>query len=174
MNTRVEIVVVVVRHENRIRYFRSDRDFWVLDVEKWRQELIAYGYEVPEFNDAYRFGMRVVNHENASQFLEHMSMFELARDRLSFELAVRYTTAHSWWYVADLFPIMFVDFDAKRVAAFYLDGPKMERYIPDGWTGAFVDFANEYDESVFPAEEKFWVKEGSDLLAMVTARSSKS
>lgn len=52
----VENVVVAVRYEGRIRWFRCDRDWWVMDVNKWCNECIQNGYDVPEFNDAYRFG----------------------------------------------------------------------------------------------------------------------
>ena len=46
--------------------------------------------------------------------------------------------------VKELFPIMFVNFDERKVGAFYYDGIRMERYIPDGYKGEFIDFANEY------------------------------
>lgn len=174
MSEDADAVVVIVRHNGRLRYFRSDSDLWVLDVEKWRQDLVRHGYNVPQFNDAYRFGMRLVNHDNADAFLDRMEKFEVPRDRLSHELAKRYITARSWSDVQDLFPIMFVDFDARKVAATYWRGPKMERYVPDGWTGEFVDFIIDYDERVFPEEEKFWIKGGCNLLTLLLERSSKS
>lgn len=170
----VEQVVIAVRYQGRIRWFRSNRDLWVLDVNKWRDEFIKHGYEVPEFNDAFRFGIRTVNQETAEQFLGCMSQYEVQRDDLSIELAKRYTTARSWWDVKDLFPIMFVNFDDCKVGAFYPDGTPMERYIPDGWTGEFIDFANEYPEDIFPVEEKFWVKGGSDLLKLLNERGAET
>lgn len=166
-------VVVVVRHKSKIRYFRSVRDLWVLDVNKWRNEFIAHGYDVPEFKDSFRFGIHVVNQENSEQFLECMSKDEIDKDQLSIELAKCFTTAKSWWDVSDLFPIMFVDFDECKVGAFYPDGTPMERYIPDNWEGEFVVFANEYSEYIFPAKEKFWVKGNSDLLKLLNERGSK-
>ncbi len=168
----VQQVVVVVRYQQNIRWYRSDRDFWVLDVNKWRDEFVSHGYEVPEFQDTYRFGIHSVNQETAESFLDCMSEFELHKDELSLELAKRYTTAKSWWDVGDLFPIMFVNFDDCKVGAFYSEGTPMERYIPDNWTGEFVDFANEYTDDVFPAEEKFWIKGDSDLLQLLNKRGA--
>jgi hypothetical protein len=165
-------IVVVVRYQGRFRWFRSDRDLWVLDADKWRNEFVRHGYDVPEFNDSFRFGIRVVNQETAERFLDCMSGYEVHKDDLSVELAKRYATARSWWDVKDLFPIMFVNFDDCVVGAFYPDGTPMERYIPDAWTGEFIDFANEYEESVFPVEEKFWVKNGSDLLKLLNERGA--
>lgn len=168
----VENVVVAVRYEGRIRWFRCDRDCWVMDVNKWRNEFIQDGHDVPEFNDAYRFGFKVVNEKNAGEFLACLKDCEVAPDTLAMELAKRYQTARSWWDVSDLFPVMFVDFDRREVGAFYSQGAALERYVPDGWTGHFIDFATEYPEDVFPTSSKFWVKGGSDLLALLNKRGA--
>lgn len=173
-DTDVQQVVVVVRYDGKIRWFRSDRDLWVLDINKWRDEFISNGYDVPEFTDSYRCGILAVNKENAKRFLDCMSEFELEKDQLSMELAKRYASARSWWDVGDLFPIMFVNIDDCKVGAFYQDGVKMERYISDGWAGEFIDFANEYPEEIFPTEEKFWVKGNSDLLKLLNERGASN
>jgi hypothetical protein len=88
-NPDIQEVVVVVRFQGEIRWFRSDRDLWVLDVNKWRDEFINHGYDVPAFNDSYRFGIHCVNQETAQRFLENMSTYELHKDDLSLELARR-------------------------------------------------------------------------------------
>jgi hypothetical protein len=169
----VENVVVAVRHEGRIRWFRCDRDWWVMDTNKWRDEFIQNGYDVPTFNDAHRFGFKVVNEKNAGEFLARLKDYEVAPDTLAMELAERYKTAGSWWDVSHLFPVMFVDFDRHEVAAFYSQGAAMERYVPDGWTGRFIDFATEYPEELFPTTSKFWVKGGVDLLALLNKRGAE-
>lgn len=169
----VETAVVAVRYEGRVRWFRCDRDWWVMDVNKWRNEFLQNGYDVPEFNDAYRFGFKVVNEKNAAEFLANLKDYEVSPDTLAMELAKRYPTARSWWDVGELFPIMFVDFDRREVGAFYSQGAAMERYVPDGWTGRFVDFATEYPEDVFPTSSKFWVKGGVDLLALLNKRGTE-
>lgn len=174
MSSEDSEVVVVVRRNGKIRWYRSDRDLWILDVNKWRDEFIENGYDVPEFKDSYRFGIRVVDQSTADSFLEKMSSFEVSRDSLSLELANRFVTAGSWWDVQDLFPIMFVNFDSNSVGGFYPEGAPMERYLPDGWKGEFIDFANEYPEDVFPKDQKFWVKGDSDLLALLNERGQSA
>lgn len=169
----VEIVVVAVRYQGRVRWFRCDRDWWVMDVNKWRNEFIQNGYDVPEFNDAYRFGIKVVSEKNVAEFLDRLKGHEIVPDVLAMELAKRYPSARSWWDVGDLFPIMFVDFDRREVGAFYSEGTAMERYVPDGWTGQFIDFATEYSDEVFPTSSKFWVKGGVDLLALLNKRGAE-
>ncbi|MGS1125885.1 hypothetical protein ACVCL3_02715 [Rhodanobacter sp. UC4437_H4] len=166
----VENVVAVVRHKGRIRWFRSGRDLWILDYRKWRDSFINRGYSAPELDDSDRGGVHVVNRESAERFLDFMSEYEVGKDQLSVELARRYSQAQSWWDVADLFPIIFVDFDNERVAAFYPRGTPMEKYLPDGWDGEFRDFATEYPAEIFPEDEKFWVKGGADLLQLLNER----
>jgi len=170
----IQKVVITVRYKDKVRWYRSDRDLWVLDVNKWRDEFIENGYEVPKFQSTYRFGIHTINLETVEHFLSCISEFEVNKDDLSRELAKRYTTANSWWDVADLFPIMFVDFDNRKVAAFYPEGTPMERYVPDGWTGEFIDFANEYPEDIFPVSDKFWVKGDSDLLKLLNERGANA
>jgi hypothetical protein len=170
--TIVETVVIVIRYQNKISWYRSDRDLWVLDLNKWRDDFLSRGYAVPNFSDNYRFGISIVNQETVQIFLNNMSTFEISKDELSIELARRYTSAESWWDVMDLFPIMFVDFDNSSVAAFYPEGTPMERYIPDGWTGEFIDFADEYPEELFPEEDKFWIKGDADLLKLLNERAA--
>lgn len=173
MDDDVEIVLVAVRCDGKFRWFRSDREWWVLDTDKWRDEFIRHGHDVPEFDSSYRFGIRVVDHESMDRFFENISKFEVSKQELGLELGARFHDANSWWDVQDLFPIMIVDFDRKRVGAFYYQGIPMERYVPEGWVGEFVDFATEYDEEVFPVAEKFWIQTGKDLLALLNARAAK-
>lgn len=143
-----------------------------MDLDKRRNEFIDHGYDVPDFDDGYRFGLRVVNESNAAEFLEHLKDHEVGQGELTKELHARYRSARSWWDVSDLFPIMFVDFDLCEMGAFYSEGVPMERYVPDGWTGRFVDFATEYPESVFPASSRFWIDGGADLLALLNQRGA--
>ncbi|WP_111859134.1 group-specific protein [Acinetobacter sp. CFCC 10889] len=168
-----ENVVIAVRFNNQIRWFQSERDLWILDSNQWRNEFINAGYHVPEFDQHYRFGLKVVNEVNATYFLESMCEFEIHKDVLSLELIQKFPDTTSWWDVQALFPIMFVNFDACEVAGFYSEGVAMERYLPEGWKGEFIDFATEYPEDIFPSSEKFWVNNGSDLLALLNARGAK-
>jgi hypothetical protein len=172
-NEDENIIVVVVRYQGEIRYYQSDQDLWVLDVNKWRNEFIAHGYDMPEFNDDFRFGIKIVNEKTVDKFLTSMSCYEVEKDELSYQLAIRYQTAYSFWDVIDLFPVIFVNFDEKKVAGFYPQpNVRLEYYIADGWQGEFIDFALEYPEETFPKSEKFWVKGDEDLLVMLNERGA--
>lgn len=162
------------KKNKKIRWYRSERDLWVLDVDKWRNGFLALGYDVPDFDEDFRFSLRIVDQQNADYFLKCMSRYEISKEILSLALALEYPSAKSWWDVQHLFPIMFVDFDECTVGAFYYDGICMERYVPNNWCGEFIDFANEYSEEKFPSSDKFWVQDGQDLLALLNKRGANS
>jgi hypothetical protein len=103
-----------------------------------------------------------------------MKPFEISTDELGKELAARFPEAQSWWDVSDLFPIFFVDFDCKHACGFYPEGTRMERYVPDGWTGEFEDFMTKFPEDRFPRREKYWVRNGVDMLHELNERGRKA
>ncbi|MEM1208148.1 MAG: group-specific protein [Planctomycetota bacterium] len=166
----VELVVVVVKRDGVFRWYRSDRELWVLDLKKWHQEFVDAGYSTPDVDSSDRFGIDVVNDETIDHFLSSMSEFELDCTKLADALARRFPSAKSWWDVGKLFPVMFVDVDKRHVAAFYSNGIPMERYVPEGWTGEFEDFATRFSEEDFPSTEKFWIQDGVDMLAVLNER----
>ena len=163
-------VVVVVKRDGVFRWYNSDRELWVLDWHKWRQDFVNAGSSPPEIEPTDRFGIPIVNEDTIDRFLAEMRVFEIPKDHLAKELAALFPDAKSWWDVGYLFPIMFVDCDRRRVAAFYYNGTPMERYVPDGWSGQFVDFATEFSEEEFPTIERFWVQNGFDMLRELNER----
>jgi hypothetical protein len=167
-----DLVVVLVKYQNRFRWFRGERDLWVLDYRKWAKDFSAVGYDVESGADE-RFGIEVVDTVTVDDFLSKIANLEVDREKLVKALANRLPAAKSWWDVGKLFPIVLIDFDGKHVAAFYHDGIPMERYVPDGWTSEFEDFANKYNESQLPTSEKFWVQDGTDWLAVLNERGEK-
>lgn len=168
-----ELVVIVMKHHSRFRWFRCDRELWILDIPKRRQEFIDAGCEVLAADPDERLGIPVVNEHTIDQFLDKMEQFEIERSKLENSLKVRFPDAKSWWDVGKLFPIMFVNCNKRHVAVLYPYGTRMERYVPDGWTGEFDDFANNASEEDFPVQERFWVQDGVDLLAVLNERGEK-
>jgi len=131
------------------------------------------GIDVPDADPNERFGIPVVNERTMNQFLTEMEQYKIERSKLENGLKLRFPEATSWWDVGKLFPIMFVNCDKRHVAALYPFGVRMERYVPDGWIGEFDDFANNASEEDLPIQERFWIQEGVDLLAILNARGEK-
>lgn len=166
-------VIVVLRHHGQFHWYKSERELWVLDYDKWEKDFVDAGYPPTESDEDERFGIPIVNEQTIAQFLSEMEQYEIEKTELENGLKLRFPDAQSWWDVGDLFPIMFVNFDKRHVAAFYPEGTRMERYVPDGWTSEFDDFANTASEEDFPVREKFWVQDGVDLLAVLNKRGEE-
>lgn len=167
-----QFVVAVARHKGAIHWLLLEQENLILDLAKQREEFVAAGYEVPSLDEIakQRAGIALVDESTADKFLCTPETRELSLDFLRQALLQRFESAQSWWDVGFLFPIAFIDFDNKRFAAFYQNGPRLERYVPDGWGGEFVDFANTYPEEVFPMAAKFWIVDGKDLLRELNDR----
>ncbi|RKP43273.1 group-specific protein [Trinickia fusca] len=161
-----------MRHKGIIHWLLTNRDNLVLDWKKWRDEFVAAGYEVPDLSVGVvqRSGIVVVDQNTIDEFMSVPEVHKLSLQFLRQALLQRFPGAQSWWDVGFLFPIAFVDFDNKRFAGFYHDGPRLERYVPYGWVGEFVDFANTYPEEIFPSADKFWIVDGRDLLHELNKR----
>ena len=171
-----QYAVAVVRYKGVIQWRVSDHDNWVLDWEKWMDAFFTAGHQVPDLNVvalAQRSGIRVVDQDSVEAFLAAPEIRSVDFQFLRQTLLERFPGAQSWWDLSFLFPIAFVDFDNKRFAGCYPDGPRMEQYVPDGWVGEFADFANTYPEEVFPAADKFWIVDGRDLLHELNERGRR-
>jgi len=170
MNDEGEYVVAGVRLDGEIAWYRGPRELWVLDYKKWRNAYISLGHDIPPLDATDRGGIHIVNAGDARAFLSFVEKYRVEKDDLARELAIRYQSARNSWDVADLLPIVFINFDRRHVSGFYPSGTPMEKYVPDGWTGGFEDFLGLAPEEALPAEAKFWIKDGSDLLALLNAR----
>lgn len=167
-----QFAVAVARHKGAVHWLLLEHENLVLDWGKRRDEFIAAGYQFPDLNvvAVQRAGIIVLDQNTADKFLSASEVRKLSLDFLRQALLDRFPSAQSWWDVGFLFPIAFVDFDNKRFAGFYQSGARLERYVPDGWVGEFVDFANTYPEEIFPSADKFWIVDGKDLLHELNER----
>lgn len=167
-----QYVVAVARHKGKVHWLLLEPENLVLDWTKQRDEFVAAGFTVPDLNlvAAQRAGIVVLDQNTADQFLDAHQVHKLNFDFLRDSLLERFQGAQSWWDVGFLFPIAFIDFDNKHFSAFYQDGPRLERYVPDGWVGKFEDFTNTHPAEIFPASDKFWIVEGRDLLHELNER----
>lgn len=169
-----DVIVAVAKWKGRFRWFKSNRELWVLDLDKWTQDFVDAGYAVPPPDEDERFGIPVVSDEFVDRYFDEMATFEVTKDELGRELAGKISIATSWCDVEELFPIAFVDFDSKHLYAFYSSGTPLERYVPDGWTSEFRDFIKEYSDERFPRSERFWIQGDRDLLSELNGPSQNT
>ncbi|WP_147443080.1 group-specific protein [Corallococcus sp. AB011P] len=135
-----QLIVVAVRFGDEWRWYRSERDCWVLDQTKWRRAFMDAGHAVPDTGFAERFGIAVADGTAVFMFLSHMEAFRVFRDELRTRLVEASRTASEWWDVASCFPTLLVDFDGRVLVSAYAESPRFEEYVPDGWHGQYGDF----------------------------------
>lgn len=165
-------VLAVVRYRGEIHYWLSDRENWILDWNRRRQEFVIAGHAMRELGAMaqQRAGIAILDRGTVELFLNAPGVHRIDPGFLRTSLLERFDSAQSWWDVEFLFPIAFVDFDRRRFAGFYQDGPRLERYVPDDWKGEFADFANTYPGELYPGAAKFWIVDGRDLLRELIER----
>ena len=155
-------MLVAVKFEGCYRWYDSEPDYWVLDQRAWGEAFELAGYETDMSDYTDRFGIAVVDASTAECFLSNMSIFAVNRESLGDLFYIAAEEASDWWSIMDYVPALLVDFDSRELWSIYSENMSFEHYVPAGWTGTFGD------DSFFdriPVEERYWVKDGTDLLA---------
>jgi hypothetical protein len=106
----------------------------------------------------------VVNEHNAGFFLERMQEFHVDWRVLGREFHAILEMTTDWWEVEHLMPMVFVDFDSRKLYTCYPEPYGFENHVPTGWKGQYSDFRGELPESVFPISQRFWFDNGRNLL----------
>ncbi|MBD2816777.1 hypothetical protein ID850_19085 [Xenorhabdus sp. Flor] len=163
-------VVVAIKNNNIITWYQSDREIWVLDRQKWHRDFVDNDIVCPEDSADDRFGILIVNDATKEKFLDNILPFKVNNKKLE-EFKEKIQNSSSWWDSHELFPMAFINFDSKKLSACYPYPGKIpvERYVPDGWKGEFIDFMRKFDESILPKNEKYWVINDIDYLEKLSS-----
>lgn len=158
-------IVTLAKYNGNYRWFVSDKEYWVLDRNKWGGEYINIGGELYLDKADDRFNLVVVNIYNCSEFIESLQKEgdEVTLKELMNEFFLRLEISTDWWDFSELLPLLFVDFDNQ---IFYQEGLSesidYKQYLPDGWK--FHE--DEHFENI-PESLKFWIKDGIDYLKKI-------
>ncbi|CDG19385.1 hypothetical protein [Xenorhabdus doucetiae] len=163
-------VVVAIKNNSFIEWYQADREIWVLDRQKWHNSFLEIGMDCPEDSADDRFGILIVNDDTKDKFLENLLPFKVDSKKLD-GFREKIKKSSSIWDSAELFPMAFIDFDSKKLSACYPYAEKtpVEKYVPDGWSGEFVDFMRKFDEDILPKKEKYWIINGIDYLEKLSS-----
>lgn len=136
-----EHFVFLARHRGVYRWYISERDFWVLDQAAWEQAFVEIGYPSTGGLDD-RFGIAVVDRDNADVFLRHMHPY-----------AVDMETLRAATSVDDepIGPALFVDFDREWIHVGEVESPDFAAYLPPGWRATIG-----IDPALVPEAARFW------------------
>ena len=136
-------MIVVTRCRGMIGWYDSDPDFWILDQRKWAEAFVAAGHEVDPTDFSHRFGIAIVDESTAVEFLEKMSDYAVPQDTLRARLETAAKPGADWFDVAEYLPVLFVDFDARKLWSIHPESTSFVDHVPDGWAAAYEDFFGE-------------------------------
>ncbi|ODM27972.1 MULTISPECIES: hypothetical protein [Acetivibrio] len=152
-------IIVGVIHKGMFSWYVTERDFWILDAVKRRDEYIQNGYGsiIQEDFFSFRFNIPIVNEETVDVFIKKIEDFKTeSRELKELVLKSDYNT------ILELVPSLLVDFDSKILYSCYPETLPFERYVPDKWEGEYKDFF-EY----IPKEERYWIIGSIDYIKKI-------
>lgn len=155
-----EMIIVSVCRQGGWSWFKSIREYWVLDWIAWEHMFEQAGVDSAQGDYSARFGIPIVNVQTAEQFLAFMEPFRMPEERLRHEFWQAHASAQTWFDVSDHMPVLLVDFDSRELHSVYSEMMRFERFVPDSWTGTFGEF---YER--IPEAERYWYENGEDGVA---------
>ena len=145
-------IIVGIKKDNKFNWYITDAELWYLDENKLESaykilNIEIYGETVLE----ERKGIRILNEENASEFLSRIEKNKSDTIEIRNMLLDKKKSS----VIDDLLdfqPALFVDFDDKILYSMYPEPASYEYYVPEGWLGKYESF-----EVFIPNEARYWI-----------------
>jgi hypothetical protein len=152
-------MIIVTKHHGAIGWYESDPEFWILDQKKWADAFVAAGHDVDTTDFSDRFGLPVVDETTATEFLGKMAESRVSQQQLGERFEKAAATASGWFGVADQLPMLFVDFDARKLWSLHSESTSFVDHVPNGWTAEYENF---FDQ--IPDGSRYWANSRGDML----------
>ena len=146
-------IIVLVKFDNEYSWYLSDKDYWVLDYDKWGKLFISKD-EIE--TSSVRKDFPVVNTANWIQYKKIINDWLVGLDQLN-QMILGNLPIDSWDEKGELFPSLFVDFDQRKLYSLFAESLTLESFVPDKWIGEYNDFYN-----LIPQSQKYWIIDGID------------
>lgn len=78
----VGTVVVLIKFNNLLQYYVTDKEIWILNEEILKNAFIEKGYEIPEYEDDIRYGFSILSEKNIVSFLARVVNFKVSKEEL--------------------------------------------------------------------------------------------
>ncbi|MEW4353452.1 hypothetical protein AB1I63_00905 [Streptococcus pneumoniae] len=151
-------IICGVQYNGKFSWYVSDRELWILDYTILDSRLAQYGYNIESLSiDSKRSDSKVLVKENAGNFLEKMTEFEVSSEDLQTYLLESIDELEDSWYY-DFQPSLFIDFDDNRLYSQYSESESFEDYVPFGWVGMYRSFWD-----LIPVSQRFWIHNGINI-----------
>ena len=153
-----ENIIVAAVWKRHFDWYVTPKKLWKMDYRKLYRALAEcyakLGRSQNEFLDAAgnfehfcaeRYGIEVLDTDNAGSFFAGLVNCRYTADELKFLLAVTPDADKNAFKET-----LYVDFDRKELISFYPEPEGFEKFIPDGWNGKYEDFT-----TLIPDEKRF-------------------
>jgi hypothetical protein len=156
-------MIAVTRLHGSYEWFESEMDYWILDQRSWAEAYAAagHGHHDEDFSD--RFDIDVVNERNAEEFLSNMRPFRVPQETLRARLERSLARSTDWFDVVADMPVLYVDFDGRRLWSLDSEHTSLVDHAPEGWTAVHASFLEE-----LPVDCRYWMRDGRNLIPALT------
>ncbi|WP_207515892.1 hypothetical protein [Longitalea luteola] len=151
-------IIVLVRYKNKYTWYLQEKEYWVLDYNKWASVFDSLGHDDTAYGDDLRDDFPILDSDNWSSYEKVIKDHVVTKEQLS-EMIRESLPIESWDEKGELFPSLFVDFDKKELFSLFPEPLSFEDFVPDNWVGKYDNF---YE--LIPATEKYWIIDGADHL----------
>ncbi|MEC2077028.1 hypothetical protein [Metabacillus fastidiosus] len=158
-------IIVGINYKNRFSWYVTDKDYWILDLIKRRDDFLRNGHEYDlDHMLMSRMHIEVINEYTAERYLAALNEHKVK----SIELRKLVEKKDYEDTILSLYPSLFIDFDNRRLLSSFPETLPFERYVPSGWVGEYKPF----DEYI-PEQDKYWIADGIDLINEAYQREAK-
>lgn len=154
-------IIVLVKFKDKYTWYLQEKEYWVLDYNKWSIAFDSLGDDDTVYGDDLRDDFPILDKDNWSSYEKVIKDHLVTKDQLS-QMIMENLPIVSWDEKGELFPSLFVNFDKKELFSLFPEPLAFEDFVPDNWVGKFDNF---YE--LIPVTEKYWIINGVDHLPTV-------
>ncbi|MBC2067876.1 hypothetical protein [Listeria booriae] len=152
-----ENIIVGVVLKNKFQWYVSERDVWILDIDKYSEAYRKNGYAFDmNFALQFRDNIHIVDTKMAENYLAGYHEDIVESDDLQNQLLDRQYEDT----VLALQPSLYVNFDDRIFISAYPELLPFEEYAPTGWNSRYGTI-----EEYIPERERYWIIDGEDIIA---------
>ena len=146
-----EDVVVLVKYNEKYQYYVTDKELWILDLNKLTAAFEIRGYKT-ELPEDERTGFAVLTREGYSIYKDKIIKYQVSCGELKEYYELFRLTKQQHDDIREILPVFYIDFDKNIFYSFYTEPGSYEDYIPSGWKGILTD---EF-EKIIPINMAYW------------------
>lgn len=160
-----EDIIVGINDDTGFKWYITDRDSWILDINKYCDAYKKLGHEVSiDFILSLRNNIAIVDKNNYKEYLEPFKGAVVDSGVLK-EQVINEDFQET---VLELKPSLYIDFLNRMLFSTYPENIPFEKYVPEGWTAEFDDFTQ-----YIPSKDRYWYINGINMIERLFNKEEK-